>query len=137
MHFSRVDVEPDLVEFRGCLEEDSPRIIGRLGHDDLVVRVAQISPASRRVLACRQHELVVLTKVEVGEHARAIPDVVLRYPNRLAAITLEVVLSIKVEWGRLLVREGVVGQGALAAQAIAGVPVTTRQVAKRWSRVWR
>ena len=47
------------------------------------------------------------------------------------------VLSIKVEWGRLLVREGVVGQGALAAQAIAGVPMIARQVAKRSALVWR
>ena len=44
-------------------------------------------------------------------------------------------LSIKVELGRLLVREDVMRRRVLAAQAMAGVPVTTRQVAKRSSRI--
>jgi len=46
-------------------------------------------------------------------------------------------LSIKVVlWGKRMPRD-VLRRGDVAAQASAGVPVTARQVAKRWSRVWR
>ncbi len=48
-----------------------------------------------------------------------------------------VALSIKVPpWGKRVLRD-VARRDDGAAQAITGVPVTTRQVAKRWSRVWR
>ena len=48
-----------------------------------------------------------------------------------------VVLSIKVVQAGQLREEGGPIRGDAAHQAMAGVPVTARQVAKRWSRVWR
>ena len=45
--------------------------------------------------------------------------------------------SSKVGLGGSLVLEGAVRRGRLGAQAIAGVPVTVRQVAKRSARVWQ
>ncbi len=47
------------------------------------------------------------------------------------------VLSIKVALDQSLVFGGVVRRGVLAAQAMAEVPVTARQVAKRSARVSR
>ncbi len=50
---------------------------------------------------------------------------------------LAAVLSGKVREGDSLALGGVVRHGALAAQALAGAPVTARQVAKRAARVAR